>query len=398
MIALSKRATRNMKRFPACMAAGAMLLASGPAVAAISGPATVTEGDSYTLTWSFPGTRLRLSPASGGSATSIWSGSSATFTNAQTGTYTYIEELCVALFGTQSCASVDTHTVTVNARTPAPAPTSTPVPPPPVPTGLKVPSTNDTGRYSAMWNASPGATRYQLQERISSGGWRTVHNRPATRKSFSGKGSATYHYRVRACAASCSGWSGTDSVRLVRASGTPGPVPEPLWVPVAGGNGTTMMVAVAPLPPAPGRTQVPGVSTDGAVTVTWDAVAGAPMRGGLFLFERRDKIPRCHSGSRSWELPSRVRLGLQLPSCSKDGSLFSVWTLTFERSPVPLAPLRIQRICNRPWGLSTPLTAILRGRVSFFLGYPTLGYGAGPSSCMLLTSRISHPVKRGQVK
>ena len=271
MIALSKRASRNMKRFPACMAAGAMLLVSSPAVAAISGPATVTEGDSYSLTWSFPGTRLRLSPASGGSATSIWSGSSATFTNAQTGTYTYIEELCVALFGTQSCASVDTHTVTVNAHTPAP----TPVPPPPVPTGLNVPSTNDTGRYSAMWNASPGATRYQLQERISSGGWRTVHDRPATRKSFSGKGSATYHYRVRACAASCSGWSGTDSVRLVRASGTPGPVPEPLWVPVAGSNGTTMMVAVAPLPPAPGRTQVPRVSTDGAVTVTWDAVAGA---------------------------------------------------------------------------------------------------------------------------
>ena len=266
-----------MKRFPACMAVGAMLLASGPAVAAISGPATVTEGDSYSLTWSFPGTtRLRLSPATGGSATSIWPGSSATFTNAQTGTYTYIEELCVTLFGAQSCASVDTHAVTVNARTPAPAPTSTPTP---VPTGLNVPSTNDTGRYSAMWNASPGATRYQLQERISSGGWRTVHNRPATRKSFSGKGSATYHYRVRACAASCSGWSGTDSVRLVRASGTPGPVPEPLWVPVAGSNGTTMMVAVAPLPPprppAPGRARVPGASTDGAVTVTWDAVAGA---------------------------------------------------------------------------------------------------------------------------
>ena len=219
-----------------------MLLASGPAVAAISGPATVTEGDSYSLTWSFLGARLRLSPATGGSATSIWPGSSATFTNAQTGTYTYIEELCVALFDTQSCASVDTHTVTVNARTP--------VPPPPVPTGLNVPSTNDTGRYSAMWNASSGATRYQLQERTNSGGWRTVHNRPATRKSFSGKRNATYHYRVRACAASCSGWSGADSVRLVRASGTPGPVPEPLWVPVVSGNGTTMMVAAPPPPPA----------------------------------------------------------------------------------------------------------------------------------------------------
>lgn len=121
---------------------------------------------------------------------------------------------------------------------------------------LTVPAMSTTGSYAATWTAVPYASRYELQERLGTGAWATIHNAAGTSKALSGKANGSWSYQVRACnAQGCAGWSDID----------------------------TIQVAVPPST-APAVT-APASSTTGNYTVTWTAVALATR---YELDERKD--------------------------------------------------------------------------------------------------------------
>lgn len=74
-----------------------------------------------------------------------------------------------------------------------------------------------TGSFSVSWSASSGSVAYYvLEEDVNGGGAFASYasyqiNVPATSKSFSGKGTSEYYYRVKACTSggTCSGYSAT---------------------------------------------------------------------------------------------------------------------------------------------------------------------------------------------
>lgn len=118
--------------------------------------------------------------------------------------------------------------------------------PPAAPPTLTVPANNASGSYSATWTAVAQANGYQLQERLGTGTWATIHDAAGTSKAISGKATGSWGYRVRACnVAGCSAWSAVQAVSVLRA---------PTGVPTL---------------------TVPATSTTHNYTVSWTAVTDA---------------------------------------------------------------------------------------------------------------------------
>lgn len=71
--------------------------------------------------------------------------------------------------------------------------------PPDAAPAISAPSNNYTGSYTVSWTEVTAATRYELEEYVSS--WQPVllDNPDDLAKEFSGKANGTYKYRVRAC-------------------------------------------------------------------------------------------------------------------------------------------------------------------------------------------------------
>ena len=69
---------------------------------------------------------------------------------------------------------------------------------PSTPTIQPISNPEQDGAYTVTWTASPGATSYELQDRVNGGSWVTAHTGAATSKDFSGKVAGTWCYRVRA--------------------------------------------------------------------------------------------------------------------------------------------------------------------------------------------------------
>ena len=114
--------------------------------------------------------------------------------------------------GTPTAPGSGTATVTVrdnDGDTDTLTFTWTVVTPPSVPGRPTGPDTDVDGAYAIAWSASIGAARYELQESLDGGTWSSVSTTgTSTTKSFIGKASGEYLYRVRACNASvCSDWS-----------------------------------------------------------------------------------------------------------------------------------------------------------------------------------------------
>ena len=87
---------------------------------------------------------------------------------------------------------------------------------------ISAPGSNNSGSYTVSWSAVGGATSYNLQEQVNGGGWAQVQANGSTSWAASGKGSATYGYRVQACnAGGCGPWSGTANVGVTRIPATP---------------------------------------------------------------------------------------------------------------------------------------------------------------------------------
>lgn len=127
--------------------------------------------------------------------------------------------------------AVDGHGV---ESSPASVTVTTPSGAPSVPT-MNTPLVvqNSSGNFSIGWAASSGPVAYYLLEEDTGGGGFTTYasyqvNVPSTSKSFSGRSSGEYYFRVKACASGgiCSGYSATKFI-LVCIGGCALRAPEP---------------------------------------------------------------------------------------------------------------------------------------------------------------------------
>lgn len=110
---------------------------------------------------------------------------------------------------------------------------------------LSAPTYSPTGTYSVTWSSVSGATRYELQESISGGGWQGVYSGAGTSYGVSGRVGGNYGYQIRACnPGACSGWSGQANVAV------------------------ELPPSVAPSISAPSQ------APNGNYTVSWTAVSG----------------------------------------------------------------------------------------------------------------------------
>ena len=144
------------------------------------------------------------------------------------GTYKYRVKACAG----SACGDWSpTKTVTVELGTPS----------------ITSPSSgsNTSGAYTVGWTSVTNATSYVLEQKVGTGSWTEAQDSASRTKAYSGKGLATYHYRVKACAGSaCGDWSTAKTLTVEL--GTPS-----ITSPSGGSN------------------------TSGAYTVGWTSVANA---------------------------------------------------------------------------------------------------------------------------
>ncbi|WP_299939497.1 RHS repeat-associated core domain-containing protein [uncultured Microbulbifer sp.] len=123
----------------------------------------------------------------------------------------------------------------------------------PKPGGITLAANNKTGAFTIGWGAAPGNPgKYQLRERKNAGSWATVYSGSGRQTSVSGRLSGVYEYQVRACYVACSGYTAIKAITVVR---------------------------------TPGAINLPGSSTSGSFTVSWNAVSG---RDSYILREQRN--------------------------------------------------------------------------------------------------------------
>ncbi|MGR4876192.1 RHS repeat protein [Pseudoxanthomonas sp. LARHCG66] len=151
---------------------------------------------------------------------------------------------------------------------------------------LSVPTYSSNGSYTVSWSATATATGYELQESVGGGSWQAAYTGSAVQRGYSGKGSGSYAYRVRACQAStCSNWSNTG----------------------------TVTVELAPAS-APGLT-VPATALNGNYTVSWTSIAGATNYtleqsangGGWTVEQNTGALSKAYSGKTAGAYAYRVK-------------------------------------------------------------------------------------------
>lgn len=192
--------------------------------------------------------------------------------------------------------------------------TAVTLPPTSVPT-VTAPASNATGGYTVSWSSVAAATKYQLQERLGSGSWSTIHDAAGTSKALSGKATGAWSYRARACnAGGCAGWSAVKSVQVTRA-----PAAAPAWG------------------------AIPVDNTSGSYTLTWGNVSGATR---YELGERRGagSWSVAHDGSarsRAFSGKTTGSYGYRVRACNASGCGPYAATVTVEvviTSPPATAP------------------------------------------------------------
>ena len=88
---------------------------------------------------------------------------------------------------------------------------------------LTVPGYSTTGSFAVEWSAIAGATSYEVHEASNGGAWQALYAGASLSQSVSGRSTANYSYRARACnSAGCGAWSPTATVAVeLPPSGTP---------------------------------------------------------------------------------------------------------------------------------------------------------------------------------
>lgn len=194
--------------------AALVTLTSHSALATLSAPSTSSSGN-YTVSWTSISTAYRYelyeSANGGGTWTRIYHGTSLSYavSGKPPGNYTYRLDYCtwelILGGGFEWCgwdSGYGTVTVVVGAA------------PPPTPTGLTGPDYDFNGTFQLSWNASSGATSYEVQSfPLGGGAFTTEYTGSSTNPTISGIADGTRLYQVRACAASnCSPWSASLSI------------------------------------------------------------------------------------------------------------------------------------------------------------------------------------------
>ena len=256
-----------------------------PAVPSLNVPANDADG-SYTISWGAATHATSYQLYEGSSLIHNSSARSKAFSGKSSAVYSYKVRACNAL---GDCGTYSTVKTTRVSRIPA-AP------------ALTVPATDPDGAYSVSWGAVTHATTYQLVEGSS-----TVHNSSARSKAFSGKSSAVYSYKVRACNAlgDCGAYSTVKTTRVSR------------------------------IPSAPALT-VPANDPDGAYSVSWGAVTHATsyqLVEGSSTVHNSSTRSKAFSGKISAVYSYKVRACNALGDC---GSYSTVKTTRVSR--IPAAP------------------------------------------------------------
>ena len=200
--------------FASLMLGGLSLTASaGDINVNLSSPATSTTGN-YTVTWTGGTYYSLMEKKDSGNWSYVYNGtaSSKAFSGKSVGTYSYKiqQEFCFFMYGYQ-CFYLYSDPVNTVVNVPVPS----------KPGNISGPSTasyttTSGASYTLSWGASSGTvTKYELQEKVNSGNWSTIHSSTSRSKGRSGKTAASYYYRVRACnGGSCSAYTSTKTVTV----------------------------------------------------------------------------------------------------------------------------------------------------------------------------------------
>ena len=255
----------------------------------------------YTVSWSIVSgaTSYTLQEQVNGGSWATVQNSAATSwgaTSKSNGSYGYRVQAC----NSSGCGAWSV-TATITVAIP-PVPASAPA--------LSVPSVSYTGSYAVSWGGVSAATSYTLQEQVNGGGWTTVQASGATNWNTSGRGAATYGYRVQACNVSgCGPWSGTGAVNVRAPASAPG-------------------------------LSVPSTNANGSYTVSWNGVTGAT---GYLLQEQVNGGgwgTVQNNASTSWGASGKVNgsYGYRVQACDPVGCgpLSGVASVTVT-IPVPIA-------------------------------------------------------------
>ena len=253
-----------------------------PAAPALTVPANDADG-SYTISWSASTYATTYQLVEGSSTVHNSSTRSKAFSGKGSAVYSYKVRSCNAL---GDCGAYSTVKTTRVSRIPS------------VP-ALTVPANDADGSYSVSWGGVTHATTYQLVEGSS-----TVHNSSTRSKSFSGKGSAVYSYKVRSCNAlgDCGAYSAVKTTRVSR------------------------------IPAAPALT-VPANDADGSYSVSWGAVTHATtyqLVEGSSTVHNLSTRSKAFSGKNSGVYSYKVRSCNALGDC---GAYSAVKTTRVSRIP-----------------------------------------------------------------
>ena len=179
----------------------------------LSSPATSSTGN-YTVTWSYYNyLSVTLQESKNGGAwvdRYVGQAGSKSFTNQGSGAYKYRTYWRFCVFSCVNYYSDNQPTTIVSS---GPAPSKPGAISGPSSATFNSPAT--TASYTLSWGASSGTvTYYQLQEKVNSGSWATIHNSTARSRAIS-QPAGTYYYRVRACnGGNCSGYTATKTVTV----------------------------------------------------------------------------------------------------------------------------------------------------------------------------------------
>lgn len=144
---------------------------------------------------------------------------------------------------------------------------------PATPGSIGVPA-NSTGSVAISWPAAAYATSYQI-EHSTGGGWVNVWSGAATSATVIEGASANWYYRVRSCNANgCSGYATSGPVSVIRTPAAPS---------IAGGGG----------------------NNSGAYTISWSAVADAPIYNLIESFNGGAWQQVQYSAATSWGTSGR---------------------------------------------------------------------------------------------
>lgn len=87
-----------------------------------------------------------------------------------------------------------------------------------VPSGtpsLSAPASDSDGTFIVSWGSVSGASKYQLQRRLNSGGWSTVQNNSNTNYTNTNLSAGSYSFRVRACnSVGCASYSSVKTTNV----------------------------------------------------------------------------------------------------------------------------------------------------------------------------------------